>query len=112
MVKDGKFQQEGITILNEAGTRNLNDNLSDLKAQIAAKNKGTELMDGLIKEYSLKVVQAYMNHIQNNAQQAVREMLQKIHNEYQEKKQSQKCGMYFASFLFVSILFPIFVGNL
>ena len=91
LVKDGKFQHDGITkLLNEAGTRNLSDNLSDLKAQIAANNKGKELMDGLIKEYSLKVVQAYMHHIQKNAEQAVREMLQKIHIKYKEKRQSTK----------------------
>lgn len=50
---------EGIS-----GTRALSDNLSDLKAQVAANNKGISLVGDLIKEYSLPVVQAYMGHIQ------------------------------------------------
>ena len=79
--------------MNEASTRNLSDNISDLKGQTATKDKDKELMAGLIKEYSLKVVQAYMHHIQKNAEQAVREMLQKIHKEYKEKNQSQRLGI-------------------
>ena len=47
-----------------SGTRNLNDNLSDLKAQVAANNKGIGLVSDLIAEYSLPVVQAYMGFIQ------------------------------------------------
>ena len=59
LVKNGQFQEEGITkLLNDAGTRNLSDNLSDLRAQIAANNKGKALMASLIHEYSLTVVQA------------------------------------------------------
>lgn len=47
-----------------SGTRALGDNLSDLKAQVAANNKGIGLVQDLIEEYSLPVVQAYMNFIQ------------------------------------------------
>eukprot|EP01083_Nonionella_stella_P200933 735406_1 len=83
LVQNGAFQEEGITkLLNDAGTRNLGDNLSDLRAQIAANNKGKELMASLIGEYSLIVVQAYMAHIQDNAEVAVRQMLRKIHERY------------------------------
>ena len=46
------------------GTRALSDNLSDLKAQVAANNKGIGLVGALIEEYTLEVVQAYMHHIQ------------------------------------------------
>ncbi|KAL6044826.1 OPLA oxoprolinase [Balamuthia mandrillaris] len=92
LVKDGVFQEEGITELlmapakvkrseNEApcsGTRNLRDNLSDLRAQIAANQKGINLVGELIQEYSLEVVQAYMDHVQRNAEEAVREMLRSL----------------------------------
>lgn len=61
-----------------SGTRNLRDNLSDLKAQVAANQKGIGLITELIDEYSLDVVQAYMNHIQNNAEIAVRDVLKEI----------------------------------
>lgn len=80
-----RFDEAGITELLLApgalgvrgisGTRNLQDNLSDLKAQVAANTKGIALVKGLIQEYSLEMVQAYMGHIQDNAERAVREML-------------------------------------
>lgn len=83
LVENGVFQEKGITALLNApgalpgnfGTRNLSDNLSDLRAQVAANKKGLQLMNELIKEYSLEVVNAYMVHIQDAAEKAVREML-------------------------------------
>lgn len=83
LVEGGVFQEAGITALLEApgqvpgssGTRNLQDNLSDLRAQVAANTQGAALMHGLVAEYGLGVVQAYMGHIQANAERAVRAML-------------------------------------
>ncbi|KAK9815723.1 hypothetical protein WJX72_008572 [[Myrmecia] bisecta] len=87
LVKGNRFQEAGITELLMApaklaeqipgisGTRALQDNLSDLKAQVAANNRGIALVTDLIAEYSLEVVQAYMRHIQANAEAAVRTML-------------------------------------
>jgi 5-oxoprolinase (ATP-hydrolysing) len=57
------------------GTRCLADNLSDLRAQVAANTRGIHLVADLISQYGLRKVQAYMNHILNNAEGAVREML-------------------------------------
>mmetsp|Transcript_14115 Transcript_14115/g.30617 ORF Transcript_14115/g.30617 Transcript_14115/m.30617 type:complete len:1326 (+) Transcript_14115:84-4061(+) len=90
IVNKGAFQEEGITQLLMApaklaatipgisGTRNLADNLSDLKAQVAANTKGIQLVGELIDEYGLPVVQAYMAFIQRNAELAVREMLREF----------------------------------
>jgi 5-oxoprolinase (ATP-hydrolysing) len=50
------------------GTRALNDNLSDLKAQVAANNKGAKLLLELIEEYGLLHVHSYMDFIQLNAE--------------------------------------------
>ena len=73
------LQEEGITKLLMApaelkkeipgisGTRALNDNLSDMKAQVASNFKGIGLVTALIEEYTLEVVQAYMHHIQVGA---------------------------------------------
>lgn len=70
------LQTQGITDLlmapaklkhlipNISGTRNLSDNISDLKAQVAANNRGISLVKELIAEYSLDIVQAYMTFIQ------------------------------------------------
>lgn len=89
LVDGGVFQEQEIiqhlttpTAANGAtGTRNLADNLSDLKAQIAANHKGIQLVSELIDSYSLQVVQAYMYHMQNNAEACVRDMLMEIGRE-------------------------------
>ncbi|TMW56149.1 hypothetical protein Poli38472_008797 [Pythium oligandrum] len=70
--------QKGLTDDNglpRIGTRNLRDNLSDLKAQVAANQRGVVLMNELVAEYSLPVVTAYMAYIQQAAENAVRNML-------------------------------------
>ncbi|KAM9308642.1 5-oxoprolinase [Gastrophryne carolinensis] len=86
LVKEGEFQEEAVTealmapglIPGSSGTRNLHDNLSDLRAQVAANQKGIQLVNELIDVYGLEVVQAYMAHIQANAEVAVREMLKEF----------------------------------
>eukprot|EP00490_Sorites_sp_Unknown_P008456 CAMPEP_0114690928 /NCGR_PEP_ID=MMETSP0191-20121206/66245_1 /TAXON_ID=126664 /ORGANISM="Sorites sp." /LENGTH=853 /DNA_ID=CAMNT_0001981455 /DNA_START=610 /DNA_END=3167 /DNA_ORIENTATION=- len=98
LVQNGLFQEDDITKLlvtpnalggTEAkGTRNLSDNISDLKAQIAANNKGIELMNILVDEYKLSVVQAYMKYIQDNAEEAVREMLKQTAVKYRHLNQN------------------------
>ncbi|KAF9346736.1 hypothetical protein BGX34_003643, partial [Mortierella sp. NVP85] len=84
LVSKGHFDLEGLTrlLLEEpakypgcSGTRCLRDNVSDLKAQVAANHKGIGLVKGLIAEYGLDVVQAYMMHIRKNAEAAVRDLL-------------------------------------
>ncbi len=57
------------------------DNLSDLKAQIAANQRGIQLVTELIDSYGLEVVQAYMAYIQENAEIAVRQVLKRCGNE-------------------------------
>lgn len=49
-----------------SGTRNLHDNLSDLRAQVAANQRGSQLVGELIDCYGSDVVQAYMGYIQVN----------------------------------------------
>lgn len=79
LVNQGKFMEDEFTQeINKAGGRNLNDNISDLRAQVAANQKGIQLVKELIDQYSLKVVQAYMGHIQTNAEVAVRDMLTEV----------------------------------
>lgn len=84
LVRQGVFQEDVITSIlttpnpaapGSSGTRRLGDNISDLKAQIAANQKGIALVNELILQYSLEVVHAYMLHIQASAETAVRGML-------------------------------------
>jgi 5-oxoprolinase (ATP-hydrolysing) len=86
LVRDGKFQEQGITEILQApgkipgnsGTRNLHDNLSDLRAQVAANNSGIRLLHELVHEYGLLHVEAYMRFIQKNAEASVRLMLKEF----------------------------------
>jgi len=89
LIRDGHFDEEGITkiLLSPGdypgcnGSRRLGDNLSDLKAQVAANNKGLSLVQALMEEYSQSVVQLYMAAIQQNAEIAVRSFLQRTLRE-------------------------------
>ncbi|MBU0484768.1 MAG: hydantoinase B/oxoprolinase family protein [Proteobacteria bacterium] len=78
------FQEEGIITLltdpgpNIIGTRTLTDNISDLKAQVAANRRGITLLTEIVARYSLNTVQKYMEHVQSNAEHAVRQMLKKL----------------------------------
>ena len=92
LVENGLFQEEGIAKLLLApgriqpppgrpviaGTRLLADNISDLKAQVAANQKGIELVLEMVDHYGLDVVQAYMGHVQDAAEAAVRSRLTEL----------------------------------
>ncbi|KAI8638943.1 Hydantoinase B/oxoprolinase-domain-containing protein [Parasitella parasitica] len=94
IVSKGHFDQEGLeehlcTIPASypgcSGSRAFRDNISDLKAQIAANQKGINLVKSLIQEYSLQVVQAYMMHIRKNASDAVKSLLKQVAKEHSER---------------------------
>lgn len=93
LVENGQFKEGEITnalttptgAKGATGTRNLADNLSDLKAQVAANQKGIQLVSELIDSYGLRIVQAYMNYIQQNAEIAVRDMLKEIARKTRER---------------------------
>lgn len=91
LVENGNFNEAGLVkILVQdpaqypgcSGTRALKDNISDLKAQVAANHRGIRLVDELIQENGLLVVQSYMYYIQENAAQAVRDLLKNVANQY------------------------------
>jgi 5-oxoprolinase (ATP-hydrolysing) len=80
----GEFDEAGITRLlvdepakhpGGSGTRTLSDNISDLKAQVAANNKGISLLDNLVQEFGYDVIELYMSAIQSTAETAVRSLL-------------------------------------
>jgi len=92
LVEGGVFQEDGITQLLLApaalasdpgapeisGSRCLADNLSDLKAQVSANQKGIDLVLEMVEHYSLAVVQAYMGFVQDSAESAVRRVLKEL----------------------------------
>lgn len=68
-----------------SGSRCISDNISDLKAQIAANARGIMLIQNLIQEYRLDTVQRYMFAIQDTAETAVRELLKDLFQRYGSK---------------------------
>lgn len=61
-----------------SATRRVNDNISDLKAQIAANQRGITLLQAMCAESGIARVQKYMYGIQANAELAVRTLLKRI----------------------------------
>ena len=92
LVDKGIFQEQSILDLLLApagsaarpgrppisGARRPEDNLSDLKAQVAANQKGIELIGEMVETHGLEVVQAYMGHVQGAAEDAVRTRLREF----------------------------------
>lgn len=91
LVENGVFNEKGITKILQnsnstiSGSRRISDNIADLKAQVAANQKGVTLILDIVENYSLDVVQAYMKHIQNNAEKAVRSMFQELSTKWNLK---------------------------
>ncbi len=78
LVSGGVFHEEDIVrVLTEGAwpARNIPERLSDLRAQIAANTQGVGLLDELCGKYGLETVQAYMGHVTDNAEAAMRETL-------------------------------------
>ncbi|KAF5985504.1 5-oxoprolinase [Fusarium bulbicola] len=65
-----------------SATRRIQDNISDLKAQTSANQRGITLLQKLCNEYSLEVVHEHMTGIQDNAELAVREFFEKLAHEH------------------------------
>jgi 5-oxoprolinase (ATP-hydrolysing) len=78
LVEGGRFLEAETRALLASGkwpARNPDQNIGDLKAQIAACARGAESLTGLVAEFGRDVVEAYMAHVQDNAEEAVRRVL-------------------------------------
>jgi 5-oxoprolinase (ATP-hydrolysing) len=78
LVEAGRLREAEALALLQSGSwpaRNPQQNLADLKAQIAANQTGVEELRRLVAEHGLSVVQAYMRHVQDNAEAAVRRVI-------------------------------------
>ena len=78
LVRDGKLQLEQLRRRFTGGpypARNPDQNLADLRAQLAANEKGLQQLRTMIEHFGLAAVQAYMVHIRRNAAGAVRSLL-------------------------------------
>jgi 5-oxoprolinase (ATP-hydrolysing) len=81
LVDRGRFLEKEISAILTSGpypVRNLAQNLADLKAQIAANETGLRELAKMVDHFSLAVVQAYMQHVQDNAEEQVRRVLGRL----------------------------------
>lgn len=81
LVDQGQFREEALAdLLNGAKypVRNLTQNVNDLKAQIAANEKGVAELRKMIVHFGEDVVKAYMGHVQDNAAESVRRVLDQL----------------------------------
>ena len=60
--------------------RNPVQNIADLKAQIAANEKGVQELRKMVRHFTLPVVRAYMRHVQDNAAESVRRVIDRLHD--------------------------------
>ena len=81
LVDRGHLREAEMLQLLASGTypsRNPQQNLGDLKAQIAANEKGVQELRRIVDQYGLDVVQAYMAHVQDNAEESVRRVITRL----------------------------------
>ncbi|MQX37947.1 hydantoinase B/oxoprolinase family protein [Roseospira navarrensis] len=78
LVEEGRFREQETRELLGSGPypcRNIDQNLTDLTAQIAANETGVREVRKMVDHFGLEVVQAYMRHVQDNAEESVRRVL-------------------------------------
>lgn len=81
LVRDGVFKEKELRALLSSSkypVRNINERVYDLKAQVAACNKGKNSLNSLIEKYGWALVNQYMGFIQQNATFAVKQALMKF----------------------------------
>ena len=78
LVEEGRLREEETVALLGSGkypARNVEQNLADLRAMIAANEKGVQELRRMVEHFGLDVVHAYMRHVQDNAEEAVRRVI-------------------------------------
>ncbi len=83
LVDRGRFREKEMFALLTGGeypARNPVQNINDLKAQIAANEKGVRELRKMVRHFTLPVVRAYMRHVQDNAAESVRRVIDRLHN--------------------------------
>jgi 5-oxoprolinase (ATP-hydrolysing) len=83
LVSRGRFREQAVRTLltkDPYPARNPEQNIADLKAQVAASETGVAELHKMVRHYGLATVQAYMGHVQDNAAEAVRRVIAKLKN--------------------------------
>jgi 5-oxoprolinase (ATP-hydrolysing) len=83
LVDRGRFREKELMEALTGATfpaRNPIQNINDLKAQIAANEKGVAELRKMVAQFTLPVVKAYMQHVQDNAAESVRRVIDRLHD--------------------------------
>jgi 5-oxoprolinase (ATP-hydrolysing) len=78
MIDGGRFREAETRALLASGPypcRNINENMADLAAQVAANETGAREVAKMISQFGLETVHAYMGHVQDNAEECVRRVI-------------------------------------
>ena len=81
LVDRGVLREAEMIALLESGkypSRNPQQNMADLKAQIAANEKGVQELRRMVGQFGLGMVLAYMRHVQDNAEESVRRVITRL----------------------------------
>ena len=79
LVESGRLREREVRELLGSGTypcRNIEQNLADLSAQVAANETGLQELRKMVRHYGIDVVGAYMKHVQDNAEESVRRVIE------------------------------------
>jgi 5-oxoprolinase (ATP-hydrolysing) len=78
LVGEGRMREaEAVELLSSGPypARNTKQNMADLRAMVAANEKGAQELRRMVRHFGLEVVHAYMRHVQDNAEEAVRRVI-------------------------------------
>ena len=81
LAENGTFKEKELKNALKSSdypARNPEQNIADLKGQIAANEKGLKELDRITNHYGTETVSAYMDHVQNNAEEAVRRVIENL----------------------------------
>ncbi len=81
MVDQGRFREAELRALLASGAypvRNAEQNVADLKAQVAANERGVQELRRMVDQFGLEVVHAYMGHVKDNAAEQVRRVIDRL----------------------------------
>jgi len=83
LVDRGTLREQETRALLASGQypcRNIDENMADLSAQIAANETGAKEVHKMVDQFGLEVVSAYMQHVQDNAEECVRRVITSLTN--------------------------------
>jgi 5-oxoprolinase (ATP-hydrolysing) len=95
LVRDGAMDEAGLRALLEGGrwpARNPDQTIADLRAQVAANEKGVQELDAMVAQFGRATVLAYMGHVQDNAEESVRRVIERLCDERDAHAKGRAAG--------------------